>query len=168
MNVLVLGVGNILLADEGVGVRVVEVLSERYRLPPSVEVVDGGTSGMDLLDIIAGHDHVIIVDAVKGGHPPGTVVRLAGDQVPAFFRTRISPHQLGLSDVLAALAILDTSPRGVTIIGIEPKSLELSLELSPEIGAMMDALVERVVEELVALGCPPHPRLPGAADVSSR
>lgn len=85
-NVLVLGVGNILLSDEGIGVRVVEALQQRYRVPEGVEMVDGGTCGMDLLDLIAGRDHLILVDAVATGGPPGTVVRLEGDEIPALFR----------------------------------------------------------------------------------
>ena len=158
MNILVLGLGNILLADEGVGVHAVQALDDRYDLPEGVEVVDGGTTGMDLLDIIAGRDHVIVVDAVAGDDPPGTTMKLTGDAVPAFFRTRISPHQLGLSDVLATLHILGSAPQGLTLIGIRPDSIDMSLELSPLIAAKLDEVVGMIVAELEGLGQPPVAR----------
>ena len=107
MRTLVLGLGNILLRDEGVGVRVVEALVERYVLPTEVEVVDGGTAGMDLLNTLAGCDHLLICDAVRISGQPGSVVKLADAQVPALFQTRCSPHQLGLSDLLAVLSAQD-------------------------------------------------------------
>lgn len=147
-NVLVLGVGNILLSDEGVGVRVVEALQERHSLPDGVEVLDGGTCGMDLLDVIAGRDHLILVDAVNTGSPPGTLVRYADRDIPAVFRTKMSPHQLGLVDVLALLKLLDSEPKRVTVIGVEPASLGLGLELTPVVAARLDEAVEMVWTEL--------------------
>jgi hydrogenase maturation protease len=104
MGILVLGLGNILLKDEGFGVRVAEAVLDRYILPAGVEVIDGGTSAMDLLDAIAGCEHLIVADAVRASRPPASLVRLTGEQVPAYFRTKISPHQVGLSDVLATLS----------------------------------------------------------------
>lgn len=161
MNVLVLGVGNILLSDEGVGVRVVEALAERFVLPDGVDVVDGGTSGMDMLDIIGDRDHLILVDAVRSAGGPGSVIRLSGDEVPAFFRTKISPHQLGISDLLAALRLLEREPKGITLIGIEPQDLRTALELSPTIAAKVDRLVEMVIEDLSTLGFTVRPKAPG-------
>jgi hydrogenase maturation protease len=153
-RVLVLGAGNILLSDEGIGVRVVEALQRRCRFPEEVEILDGGTCGMDLLDIIAGRDHLILVDAVDTGSPPGTVVRLEGNQVPAVFRTKSSPHQLGLQDVLALLLLLDAAPAHVTVIGVQPASLDIGLELTPAIAARFDDMVEMVAGELAAIGLP--------------
>ena len=152
MTVLVLGLGNILLSDEGVGVRVVEALQARYRIPDGVDVIDGGTSGMDMLDLMANRDHLIVVDAVNTGEPPTTVIRLAGEDVPVFFQSKISPHQLGLSDVLAALRLLEWEPAGITLIGIVPAALDLGLELSPAIAAKLDDLVAMVRAELDTLG----------------
>jgi hydrogenase maturation protease len=153
-RVLVLGAGNILLSDEGIGVRVVEALQRRYRVPEEVEILDGGTCGMDLLDVIAGRDHLILVDAVDTGSPPGTVVRLEGNQIPAVFRTKSSPHQLGLQDVLALLLLLDAAPAHVTVIGVQPASLDIGLELTPVIAARLDDMVEMVAGELAAIGLP--------------
>lgn len=157
MRVLVLGIGNILLGDEGIGVRVVEALSARYRFPEGVQVVDGGTAGMGLLDLIAGQSHVIIVDAVKGGAEPGTIVRLAGDAVPVGFRQRVSPHSLGLGDVLALLAILDQAPQQLVVIGIEPAGLDFGVGLSPIVASHLETLVNAVLAELAGLGLSPEP-----------
>lgn len=155
MSVLVLGVGNILLKDEGIGVRVIEELEKRYDFPESVELLDGGTAGMELMNTMASRDCLILVDAVKTGAPPATVVRLAGDEVPAFFRTKISPHQVGLSDVLAALTVTNEKPANVVVIGVVPKDLGTGLAMSPEIEAKMEEMIERVAAELSSLGLAP-------------
>ncbi len=152
MRTLVLGLGNILLRDEGVGVRVVEALAERYALPAEVEVVDGGTAGMDLLNILAGCDHLLICDAVKTGASPSSVVKLVGEQVPALFQTRCSPHQLGLSDLLATLTLIGEAPATVTLIGIVPADWGLGLELSSEAAAAVGPAVECLAAELRGLG----------------
>jgi len=163
MNILVLGLGNILLTDEGVGVHAVEDFEQRYIVPEGVDIVDGGTSGMDMLDMMTDRDHIIIVDAVRTGAPPATVVHLAGDEVPAFFRTKISPHQLGLSDVLATLTIMDREPGGITLIGAVPVDMGTALGLSPAIAEKVPEMVDLVVTELAALGVPPEPRFAVAA-----
>ncbi|MFO1423636.1 MAG: HyaD/HybD family hydrogenase maturation endopeptidase [Candidatus Competibacteraceae bacterium] len=153
MRIVVLGLGNILLRDEGVGVRVVEALVERYSLPAEVEVVDGGTAGMDLLNVLAGCDHLLICDAARTGAPPASLVKLAAAEVPALFLTRFSPHQLGLADVLATLVLTDEAPDSITLIGIVPADLELGIELSPEVAAVVGQAVECLATELRGLGC---------------
>ncbi|RKZ35523.1 MAG: hydrogenase 2 maturation endopeptidase [Gammaproteobacteria bacterium] len=163
MNTLLLGVGNILLQDEGVGVRVVEEFQRRYLIPEGLDVLDGGTSGIDLLHHIANREHLIIVDAVKTGDPPGTVIRLGGDKVPAFFRQKITPHQLGISDVLAVATLRDEHPKNIVLIGIVPLTMETGLELSTAIAAKLDTLIDRVLEELEARGLAPEPIANGDA-----
>ena len=148
MRIVVLGVGNILLSDEGVGVRAVESLKREYRLPPEVEVIDGGTSAMEMLDDLACADHLIIVDAVRSGKSPGTMVRIAGDAVPVFFKTKLSPHQIGLSDVLATLVLTGEQPGGVTVIGVEPYSLATGMALTPQVEALLPKVVAQLVDEL--------------------
>jgi hydrogenase maturation protease len=165
---LVLGLGNILLRDEGVGVRVVEALAERYVLPAEVEVVDGGTCGMELLDTLAGCAHLLVCDAVRTGAAPGSVVKLSGDQVPALFQVRYSPHQLGLMDVLATLNLTGEAPATLTLVGIVPADLRLGLELSPVVAEAAEQAVEALAAELRGLGftltswsealCAPSPR----------
>lgn len=158
MKVAVLGLGNVLLQDEGIGVRVVQELRHRYAPPAGAEFVDGGTSAMDLLEYMAGRDLVILVDAVKAGRGPSSVVRFAGDDIAALFRQRISPHQLGIAEVLATLLILGEAPKSVVLLGIEPKSMSVGLGLSPELSRVVDSVVAQVVTELRAVGVDPSPR----------
>lgn len=152
MRVVVLGVGNILLSDEGVGVRAVEALRQDYELPPQVEAIDGGTSAMELLDELAHADRLIVLDAVHAGQPPATLVQVVGAQVPVFFRSRLSPHQVGLSDVLAVLDLMGESPGETVIYGVEPVSLQTRMELSAPVGRQVQELVGLVVKDLRALG----------------
>jgi hydrogenase maturation protease len=148
--------GNILLEDEGLGIRALEVLQRDYALPPGVELLDGGTTGMGLLDDISGRDHLVVLDAVQTGAPPGTLVVMRGDEVPVYFGIRVTPHQLGLSDVLATLELSGEQPGSVTVLGLVPASLEMSLELSQPIQARLGGLVERAVAELTDIGYPPR------------
>jgi hydrogenase maturation protease len=158
-----LGVGNILLSDEGIGVRAIEKLQMDYDLPPEVVVIDGGTTGMEMLDDLSKCDHIIIIDAVRSGKAPASIVRLTGDQVPVFFKTKLSPHQIGLSDVLATLAFIDEQPGGVTVIGVEPVSLETGMALSPQVEARLPELMDLVVTELRELGVVVKNAMPKAA-----
>ncbi len=155
MNVLLVGIGNILMGDDGIGVRVVHEIDNRFRLPEGVEVLDGGTSGLELLSYFSGRENVIIVDAVRSGLPPGTVVRIEGEDVPARFMTKISPHQLGLSDVLAAATIAGKLPAKMVLFGIEPKRVELGLDISEEVGKNIGKLIDAVMQELERIGCVP-------------
>lgn len=152
MRIIILGVGNILLSDEGVGVRAIERFRQEYRLPPEVDVIDGGTTGMEMLEDLACATHLIIVDAVRSRKAPATIVRIAGDDVPVFFKTKLSPHQVGLSDVLATLAFTGEQPGGVTVFGVEPVSLETGMALTPQVEALLPALVGHIVDELALLG----------------
>jgi len=162
MRVLVMGLGNILLRDEGVGVRVIEALAGRYLMPTGVEIVDGGTSGMDLLDTIAGCDHLLICDAVRTDAPPASVIRLSDQEVPAVFRNRFSPHQIGVADVLATLVLTGEMPASVTLIGVVPCDLALGLELSPEVAQAAARAVECLAAELRGLGLALEPRSPAS------
>jgi len=157
---LVLGMGNILLEDEGLGIRALEVLQREFEFPPEVELLDGGTTGMGLLDDIGGRQHVLVLDAVQTGEPAGTLVVMRGEEVPVYFGVRVTPHQLGLADVLATLALSDEQPGSVTVLGLVPESLELTLDLSASIRGRLPALVAAAVEELGRLGYPPAPKNP--------
>lgn len=153
MRVVVLGVGNVLMSDEGVGVHAVTALPERYDLPETVEIIDGGTAGMDCLDRIADADLLLIADCMRSKNKaPGTITRLADDEINAWFKTKISPHQVGLSDVLAACSFHGMSPKKVVLVGVQPQSFETSMELTPAIAAVMPELLERLVQELAAMG----------------
>lgn len=167
MKTLVLGLGNVLLSDEGVGVHVVHLLRERYDFPQEVEILDGGTLGLDLLPYVEDADRLLIVDAVQMDTPPGTVARLVGDEIPAVLSLKYSPHQMGLSDLLAAARLRGHLPAEVVLWGVQPASLEVGLELSPAVAAQMESLVQNVLAELQRWGVVPQPKAPGG-DGSTR
>ncbi|MDD2662637.1 MAG: HyaD/HybD family hydrogenase maturation endopeptidase [Dechloromonas sp.] len=148
MRIVILGIGNILLTDEGVGVRVVEALAARGGLPSGVELIDGGTCGMEMLEQLENLDALIVVDCVRCGRPPATPVLLKGDDVPVFFRTKLSPHQVSLSDVLASLEFTGRAPRKTVIVGMQPVSMGLGLDLSPEVAASLPELVDLTLAEI--------------------
>lgn len=149
---LVLGIGNMLIGDEGVGCRAAAELTRRYTLPADVECLDGGTAGFELLPMIDGKEHLILIDALRNDRQPGTVVRVEGEHVPQAFLARTTPHQLGICDVLAAARLSDTLPKSLTLYGIEPKHLEVGIGLSPEVEAGMEKTIEAVVQQLCHFG----------------
>lgn len=148
MKTVVLGIGNLIMQDEGVGVRVIEALERDHPMPAGVTLIDGGTSAMEMLDELSDLDHLIVVDAINAGKPPGTLVRIEGEDVPSFFRTRLSPHQIGLPDVLASLEFLGAQPKKMVILGVQPQTMELGMELTPQVAAQVPALVNQVLAEL--------------------
>ncbi len=151
-QILVIGMGNVLMQDEGIGVRAVEELENRYHIPEGVTVVDGGTTGMELFEPIRNCDQLVVADAVNTGAPYGSLVRIANEAIPAFFQTKLSNHQLGLSDLLALLQLKDAVPEHVAIIGMVPHSLENKLGLTAEAEAGLDNMVAMLVQELADLG----------------
>ena len=153
MDILVLGIGNVLLTDEGVGVRALKELERRYIYPENVELLDGGTAGIELLRHIRNRDYLIIIDAMKWNQKPGTVGRVEGDDVPAAFRTRISPHQLGLSDLLAAAMLTDELPKNLVLFGVEPESLDIGLDLTDTVEASLEKLTGAIIDELRSIDC---------------
>ncbi len=146
-NIVILGVGNLLLSDEGVGVHVANELMKK-NLPPGVSVVEGGTDGFLLLNIITEADRLIVIDAVKGNAVPGSIYRFDIGEVrncPAGFKTSV--HQIGILEVLDLSELVGKTPH-TTVIGIEPKSLEMGMELSPEIKAKIPRIIELILNEL--------------------
>jgi hydrogenase maturation protease len=153
LDILVLGIGNVLLTDEGIGVRALKELERRFTFPANVELLDGGTAGIELLRHIRKRDYLIIIDAMAWDQKPGTVGRVEGADVPAAFRTRISPHQLGLSDLLAAAMLTDELPKNLVLFGVEPESIDIGLDLTDTVEASVDKLVSAIADELRSLGC---------------
>ncbi|HAE5447301.1 TPA_asm: HyaD/HybD family hydrogenase maturation endopeptidase [Salmonella enterica subsp. enterica serovar Derby] len=155
MRILVLGVGNILLTDEAIGVRIVEALEQRYTLPDFVEILDGGTAGMELLGDMANRDHLIIADAiVSKKNAPGTIMVLRDDEVPALFTNKISPHH----DVLSALRFTGEFPKKLTLVGVIPQSLEPHIGLTPTVEAMIEPALEQVLAALRESGVEAIPK----------
>ena len=152
LNVLVLGVGNVLLADEGVGPKVIDLINASYNSHGGVEFVDGGTMGFDLLPYLDDRSHLIVIDAVNTGKGAGETVRMVLDNPASFFSTMVSPHQLGLGEVFGVAAMTDNLPPSIVAIGVEPASLETSIDLSPDVQRKVPELIQMVVDELGSLG----------------
>lgn len=152
MRAVVLGIGNTILTDEAAGVRAVEALEQAFKIPDDVLLIDGGTSGMEMLEDLSNLDLLIVLDVVKTGAAPGTLVKIAGDEIPIFFRNKLSPHQIALPDVLASLELLDTVPKEIIVLGVEPISLELGMEMTATVAAQIPELMRMAAHELISHG----------------
>ena len=145
--VLVLGVGNILLSDEAAGIRVVEAL-QKMALPDCIEVVDGATRAMELVDIMRGRKTVIIVDAVAAGSEPGAVFRFGPDQLASLSKMSLSVHDIGVHEAIFFLRMTDELPEDITFYGIQPGSLALHEGLTPEVAAAAEKVIGFVLQDL--------------------
>ncbi len=152
VGLLVLGLGNVILGDDGLGAAAVAKVESRYRIPEGVRLEDGGTLGLALLDMIAEARNVILVDAVRTGDPPGTLVRLDGDDVMDAVRDRLSPHQVGVADLLDVARLIDCYPDKVTLLGLTPETIDLAVVRSEAVENGLDQLVDAVVSEVRAFG----------------
>jgi hydrogenase maturation protease len=148
MAVLVLGLGNTIMTDDGFGVRAVEALSSRCRFGDEVRLLDGGTLGLDLLPHLEGIERLLIVDALEMHAAPGTVFRLEGEEVPRAFAGKLSVHQMGVQDLLAVAELMGHLPRELVVWGVQPQSIEMGTELTPTVTAALQPVVEGVVKEL--------------------
>lgn len=151
-TVLILDIGNLVMSDDGVGVVVVQRLQREYRLPPEVDVMDGGTLGLDILPRLEGIERLIVVDAVETGGKPGTCVRLAGDDIPLALETKISPHQMGLKDLLTVALLMGHVPREMVLVGVQPGSIEMGTDLTPDVAAQVDSMLAAIMHELRSWG----------------
>jgi hydrogenase maturation protease len=144
IEVLVLGIGNVLWADEGFGVRAVEALHAAFEFPAGVELMDGGTLGLNLYEPVALARRVLVLDAIDFSLPPGTLRVLRGDEVPAWGRTKLSPHQTGFNDVLALAQLNGREPESIVAIGVQPVDLS-------DFGGSLTGPVRARLPEAVAL-----------------
>jgi len=148
-RILVLGVGNLLLSDEGVGVHVAQRMMT-MDMPPEVQVVEGGTDGFGLVNVITEADRMILVDAVRGGGQPGSIYRFEIEDCPPYpdiFKTSV--HQISILEVINLSSLIGTTPR-TTIIGIEPACMEMGMELSPAVAAKVPRVIQMIKEEVEA------------------
>jgi len=157
-KILLLGIGNLIMSDDGVGVKVVQRIQREFILPDHVEVIDGGTLGLDLLPMLEGVERLIVVDAVETGMEPGTCVRLSGEELPIALETKVSPHQMGLKDLLAVARLMGHLPSEMVLIGVQPGSIEMDTELTPEVEAKVDVLIGSVLDELKRWGVAAVPK----------
>jgi hydrogenase maturation protease len=144
-DVLILGIGNILLSDEGVGVHAIRLLAER-KLPPGIDILDGGTSGADLVDHLDGRTKIVVIDAALGDGAPGTVYRCEGDELVEQTST-LSLHEFGLVESLRLAKQLGCSPGAVIILGIQPATMEVGMNLSPIVAAVLPSVIQLAIKE---------------------
>lgn len=162
MNIAVFGIGNILLSDDGVGVHAVNRLKNDYEFRESIDLIDGGTKGLDLLPLFEGRDKVLIIDAANFKKKPGTIDTVAGDRIPAFLSSKLSVHQIGLPDMLFAAKLMEITPPEMYLIGIQPESMETGTDLSEAVKKQMHFLIDRVIRKLKEWGVEAVPIKAGA------
>jgi hydrogenase maturation protease len=153
-KILVLGLGNILLRDEGVGVHIAQKM-QRMTLPYNVEVIDGGTAGLDVLLLAQSVEKLVVIDALRAGKEAGTIYKAQlkleeCEKLEQIFRdgNRISLHQVGLIDALAAVRKMDYAPKEIVIIGVEPETMDSGLELSDKLKHKLAEIVDTVLKEI--------------------
>lgn len=151
-DLLVLGLGNVLCGDDGAGVVAVHEILAGFEPPPGVEVLDGGTLGLSLLPLLEDAKAAILLDAIRTDDPPGTLVRLEGDEVGPAVAHRLSVHQVGVADLLDAARLRGSAPKTLILLGIVPESLELGIALSLRVAEALDTLCKCAMSEAAALG----------------
>ena len=168
-RILVLGIGNILWADEGFGVRCVEALNAGWQFPPQVTLMDGGTQGLYLLPYVQAARRLIVFDAIDYGLEPGTLKRVEGDQVPRFMGAKkMSLHQTGFQEVIAAADLTGQLPEEMLLIGVQPEELDdYGGSLRPVVKARLGEAVDLAVAQLAAWGFELTPRQ-GVAELNDR
>lgn len=152
MSILVLGLGNTIMTDDGFGVKVVTTLSSRHHFQGPVQLLDGGTLGLDLLPYLEGVESLLIIDALDMRDKPGKIFRLAGDEVPRAFASKLSVHQMGLQDLLAVAELQGYVPRDLVVWGVQPESIEMCTELTATVAAAVEPVMAHVLEELQRWG----------------
>lgn len=159
-RVLVLGLGNVLLCDEGIGVHAVTSLKQNYCFSPEIDIVDGGTMGLDLLPLFQDRDRILIIDAVDFGKPAGHIALLEQSAIPSVLNARMSTHHIGLADLLLAARLTRDTPLQVSLVGIQPRSLAMTIGLSPELHARWDDLFLEVRNALLSWQIKAEPYMP--------
>ena len=147
-HIMILGIGCVLLRDEGFGVKVIHEIDRRYEFPENVEIVDGGVLGVNLLGFMSRADRLIVVDAIRNKGKPGDLYRLTGEAIPERIRAKNSLHQVDFLEALTLCNALDKVPETV-IIGVEPEDIETcDIEMTPTIRSQVDPVIDMVLADL--------------------
>ena len=148
----VLGIGNIILSDEGFGVRVVEYLEKNFTFPENVQLIDGGTLGVELTHFITGTQRLLIIDSIDGGAEPGKIFHLRDDEIKKHFAQKISAHEVGIQEVLTILELTNKKIPHIELIGAQPFSLEAGTKLTPQMSKLVPTFADKAVEILSSWG----------------
>jgi hydrogenase maturation protease len=149
---IVLGLGNILNRDEGLGVHALKLLGTRLAQHEPIELIDGGTLGLSLLQLVEACEHLLLLDAVNAGLAPGTIMELRGEDIPLYTGLKMSQHQVTFQEVLGLARIRGRLPSNLHMIGVQPADLSVGVGLSPVVEAAMPEVVERAVSVVQAWG----------------
>lgn len=147
-EITVLGIGNIILSDEGFGVRVVEFLKKNYEFPENVQLVDGGTLGVELMHFVVGTKKLLIIDSIDGGCEAGKIFHLRDDEILRHFTQKISAHEVGIQDILTMLDVTGKKIPCVELIGAQPFSLDAGINLTPPMEKLLPTFAEKSLEIL--------------------
>ncbi|MDU2066465.1 MAG: HyaD/HybD family hydrogenase maturation endopeptidase [Sporomusaceae bacterium] len=145
---IILGIGNILLSDEGFGVKAVTALDEKYKLSEGAEFLDGGTLGMDLIPYLSEAQRLVILDCIQGGGEPGDVYDFRGEAVNLYFQNAVSLHDIGIQQVLAILQVLETPLEEVVVLGVQPLSLDVGMELTDPVSVQLEPICKKTLQLL--------------------
>lgn len=148
INIALLGLGNLLLKDEGVGVHIIQSVEKKYKFFPPISIIDGATSGTDLLPVFEQNQKIIIVDAVNFEQKPGYIKLLYNDEILQQFSTKLTMHHIGLADVLSSSKLLDYNPDEICLVGIQPDIIDTGLELSEVLNSHFQEIEDVVLEKL--------------------
>lgn len=151
-EIAVVGIGNTLMSDDGTGVFAVQELINNYEFPDRVELIDGGTKGLELLPFVEGKKRLLFIDAVNFNKKPGTIGELSKKEIPDYFATKLSVHQIALPDLIGAGKLLGTLPEEFHLIGIQPGSIETGYGMTPPVKDKFKELLDRVFDKLLEWG----------------
>jgi hydrogenase maturation protease len=146
---VVLGLGNILNSDEGLGAHALQVLAQTLNSSShAIEFVDGGVLGLNLLPLVESCSHLLVLDAINAGRPPGSLVELSGEDIPLYAEAKLSQHQMTFQEILAFAKLRDKLPPQLHLIGVQPANLSVGIGLSPVVARVLPQVIERTVEVL--------------------
>lgn len=146
-DVVLLGLGNLLMEDEGIGIHVLRHIEETYRFMPEIEMIDGGTAGFELLPFFEDYDKIIMIDAVEFEKEPGFIGRIENDDILTQLTEKMSLHHLGITDVLSTSKLLEYDPSEVIMIGIQPQQMDVRMGLSE----LLQSKIEPVTAEVLRI-----------------
>lgn len=146
-GIVALGIGNLIHSDDGLGVHALELMRRDARVPKGIQLIDAGTSGLELLSYISDASHVLLIDAVDVGEVPGTLIRMRKKELMGL-PGAASVHQIGLADLLATLPLVSSRPREIVLLGVQPFTTDWGTSLSAKVNAALSVLVDAAVEQL--------------------
>jgi len=147
-RITILGIGNTLFSDEGVGIHLLPLLEEALKDDENIEIIEGLTDGMKLLGPVEDAENLIIIDAINSGKEGGTIIKLEGDEIPAYFGIKMSIHQLGFQEVLLAAKMRERYPKQIVMYGMQPTSLQLGIGLTEINQSKLRELANVVLDQI--------------------